>query len=142
MRRTGLTPPSPSVVGLVVAASIVATAFHFTDNLDSIETYPQPGWVTEGVVVVSWLLYTAAGVCGYLLYRRGELVVAHALLFAYSFAGLSSLGHFLSGSPDEFTTRGLISVFVDGTAGAAVLTTTVCSLLARRSQRVDLKEGA
>ena len=136
-----MTPPSPSVVGLVVTASIVATAFHFTDNLVSIETYPQPGWVTEAVVAVSWVLYTAAGVGGYLLYKRGELVVAHGLLFAYSFAGLGSLGHFLSGSPDEFTTRGLISVFVDGTAGAAVLATVVWSLLARRNDRASLKEA-
>jgi hypothetical protein len=141
MSARGMAPPSPSVVGLVVAVSIVATAFHFTDNLVSIETYPQPGWISEGVVAVSWFLYSAAGIGGYLLYRRGELLVAHALLFLYAFAGLGSLGHFLSGSPDEFTTRGLISVFVDGAAGAAVLATVAWSVIARAVAEPNRKEA-
>ena len=139
MSRGALAPPSPSTIGVVVATSIAATALHFTDNLVSIETYPQPGWVSEPVVVVSWLLYTAAGVGGYLLYRRGVLLAAHALLFAYAFAGLSSLGHFFSGSPDEFTTRGLISVLIDGAAGAAVLASVAWSVLARGSVGAGLE---
>jgi len=134
MRDRDLGPPSASIVGLVVLGSIVVTAFHFTDNLVSIETYPQPGWVSEVVVVVSWLLFTAAGVVGYRLYRKGELLMAHAFLFAYAYAGLSSLGHFLSGSPDEFTTRGLISILIDGVAGSTVLATVVWSIFARRGE--------
>ena len=125
-------PPSTAIVGGVVLASIVLTAFHFTDNYVSIETYPQPGWVTKTVVLVSWPLLTSLGVIGYLLLRRGLFTVAHGFLLAYSYTGLSSLGHFLSGSPDEFTTRGLVSVLVDGVAGTAVLAVTVWSILARR----------
>ena len=125
-------PPSVSVVRLAVLASVVLTAFHFTDNYVSISTYPQPDWVTRPAVVVSWLLFTAVGLSGYVLYRRERYAAAHACLLTYSYAGLSSLGHFLSGSPDEFTTRGLVSVLVDGMAGSAVLAVTVWSLLARR----------
>ena len=124
--------PSTATIGLVVLASVVLTAFHFTDNYVSIETYPQPDWVTKPVVVVSWLLLTSFGVAGYALYRRGSFSLAHGLLLAYSYTGLSSLGHFLSGSPDEFTTRGLVSVLIDGAAGSAVLAVTVWSILARR----------
>ena len=125
-------PPSTAIVGGVVLASIAVTAFHFTDNYVSIDTYPQPDWVTKAVVLVSWPLLTSLGVIGYLLLRRGLFTAAHGFLLAYSYTGLSSLGHFLSGSPDEFTTRGLISVLVDGTAGTAVLAVTVWSILARR----------
>ena len=125
-------PPTTAIVGSVVFASIVLTAFHFTDNYVSIDTYPQPGWVTKAVVLVSWPLLTSLGVIGYLLLRRGVFTAAHGFLLAYSYTGLSSLGHFLSGSPDEFTTRGLISVLVDGAAGTAVLGVTVWSILARR----------
>lgn len=127
-------PPAVPIVGLVVMASVLLTAFHFTDNYVSIETYPQPDWVTGAVVLVAWPLLTALGVAGYLLYRQGRLAGAHACLFAYSYTGLSSLGHFLSGSPGEFTTRGLVSVLIDGVAGAAVLAVTVWSILALRRQ--------
>jgi hypothetical protein len=125
-------PPSVATVGLVVFASVLLTAFHFTDNYVSLETYPQPDWVTGPVVLVSWPLLTAFGVVGYLLYRRGRLAAAHACLLVYSYTGLSSLGHFLSGSPDEFTTRGLVSVLIDGFAGSAVLAVTLWSIVALR----------
>lgn len=131
MRQT-MRPPSASTVGLVVGASILVTLFHFTDNYISIETYPQPEWITGAVVLISWPLFTVLGVAGYLLYRRGQFSAGHAFLVAYSYTGLSSLGHFLSGSPDEFTARGLISIFTDGLAGSAVLTVAIWSIVARR----------
>ena len=125
-------PPSTGTIGLVVLASVALTAFHFADNYVSIETYPQPDWVTRPVVLVSWPLLTSLGVAGLWLHRRGRFALAHAFLLAYSYTGLSSLGHFLSGSPGEFTTRGLISVLIDGAAGSAVLAVTVWSIIARR----------
>ena len=130
--------PSASIVGLVVAASIAVTAFHFTDNYVSIETYPQPDWVTGAVVLVSWPLFTALGIAAYALYRRGRLGLANAFLIAYAYTGLSSLGHFLSGSPDEFTTRGLVSILLDGAAGSAVLAVALWSIIAlRRGSRME-----
>jgi hypothetical protein len=136
MRRTAASlvtgPPSQATVGFVVAASVILTAFHFTDNYVSIETYPQPDWVTGTAVLVSWPLFTLLGVVGYLLYRQQRYTLAHGFLLAYSYAGLSSLGHFLSGSPDEFTTRGLVSVLIDGAAGSTVLAVALWSILARR----------
>jgi hypothetical protein len=127
--------PSVSTVRLVVVASVLLTAFHYTDNYVSIETYPPAGWQPEWfdvVVLVAWPVLTAFGLTGYLLYRRGHFATAHACLLVYSYTGLSSLGHFLYGSPDEFTTRGLVSVFTDALAGSAVLAITVWSILARR----------
>ena len=131
---SGMQPPSLATVRIVVATSVLLTAIHFTDNYVSIETYPQPDWVTGPVVLISWPLFTALGVAGYLLYRRGQFATAHAFLIAYSYTGLSSLGHFLSGSPDEFTTRGLASVLIDGAAGSAVLAVALWSILARRGE--------
>ena len=125
-------PPSARTVGLVVFASIALTAFHFTDNYVSIDTYPQPDWVTKPVVIVSWTLLTAIGIAGYLLYRRGSLAAAQTCLVVYSYTGLSSLGHFFSGSPDEFTTRGLVSVLIDGAAGSAVFAVALWSIISAR----------
>ena len=110
---SALRPPSSRIVGLVISVSVVLSVFHYTDNYVSIETYPQPDWVTGAVVIISWIVFTAFGVAGYLLHRRGNLPWAHVCLVIYSYTGLSSIGHFLSGSPDEFTTRGLVSASID-----------------------------
>ena len=131
-KSRGLTPPSLTTVGLVVGASVAVTAFHFTDNYVSIETYPQPDWVSRASVLISWPIFTALGIAAYAFYRRERFMLANGLLLAYSYAGLSSLGHFLSGSPDEFTTRGFVSVLLDGVAGGAVLALAIWSILAHR----------
>lgn len=126
--------PSASTVRLVVIASVLVTALHFADNYLSIETYPQPDWVTGAVVMVAWPLFTAIGIAAALLYSRGRTELGGWLLLAYSYTGISSLGHFLSGGPDEFTARGLISVLADGAVGLAVLAVALWVLLAQRRQ--------
>jgi hypothetical protein len=141
MKAPGTRSPSSATIGFVVGASIVLTAFHFTDNYVSIDTYPQPDWVTGAAVLVSWPLFTALGVTGYLLYRQGRIAAANAFLVAYSYTGLSSLGHFLSGSPDEFTTRGFISVLIDGVAGAAVLAVAIWSIVAHRQRMAEAADA-
>ena len=130
-------PPSESIVRWVVLGTIAVTLFHFTDNAVNVDTYPkadwQPGWF-DVVVVVSWVVYTAVGVIGWRLYERGRFLQAHVGLILYGLLVVSSLGHVLYGSPDELTTRGLISVFVDVAAGSAVIAVAVWSILARRER--------
>ena len=129
------TPPSTKTVRNVVAATIAVTLFHFTDNFISIDTYPAPAWQPdwfEWVVLASWPIFTAVGVLAYRAYRDGTYPRAHVALIAYSYTGLISLGHFTSGSPDEFTTRGLVSIAIDAIAGTAVLLTALRSIVARR----------
>jgi hypothetical protein len=131
-------PPSVTTVRNVVAATVVLTLFHFTDNAVAIETYPAPSWQPDwfwAVVVVSWPIFTAIGLLGYRWYKRGDFAKAHVALIVYSYTGLVSLGHFLYGGPDELTTRGVVSVLVDAVAGFAVLGVALWSLVARRSVR-------
>jgi hypothetical protein len=137
-------PPSVSLVRWVVFGTIAVTLFHFTDNAVNVDTYPQAGWQPdwfEAVVVVAWFAYTAVGVAGYRLYREGRFGAAHACLLVYGYLVASSLGHFLYGSPDELTTRGLISVLVDVAAGAVVIALAGWSILSRRA-RAPRPEGA
>jgi len=131
----GLRPPSVKTVRNVVAASIVLTLFHFTDNAVFLETYPAPEWQGDWflwVVILSWPIFTAFGVLGYRYYREGRYSRAHPFLVFYSYAGLVSIGHFLYGSPSDLTTRGVVSVFVDITMGSIVLAVAVWSIVARR----------
>jgi hypothetical protein len=131
-------PPSVATVRLVVVATILLTAIHFTDNFIAVETYPRPDWLSETAVrvgaVVSWPLFATFGLAGYIFYRRGRFDLAHPFLFAFSYLGLVSLGHFLSASPDELTTRGLVSVLIDAVMGSTVVAVTLLSILARRRQ--------
>jgi hypothetical protein len=137
-------PPSVSTVRWVVLGTIALTLFHFTDNAVNVDTYPAAGWQPdwfEFVVAVAWFAYTAVGVVGYRLYEQGRLRPAHACLLIYGYLVISSLGHFLYGSPDELTTRGLISVFVDVAAGSVVIAVALWSIVARRSIRLRAHGG-
>jgi hypothetical protein len=126
-------PPSVATVAWVLAASAVLTAFHFADNSLSFATYPGPAWQPDWfryVVLASWPAFTLFAVIGFGRYRDGRHAAAHPYLFAYSVTGLVSLGHFLYGAPADFTTRGLVSVFIDAVAGSAVLAVTFWSVVA------------
>jgi hypothetical protein len=128
-------PPSVATVRLVVFATVVLTALHFADNTVNIDTYPKAGWQPDWLWVLvglSWPLFTAFGIAGYRLYRRGDHRRAHAFLIAYSYTGFVSLGHFLYGSPSDLTTRGFVSVLVDAAAGSMVLGVALWSIVARR----------
>jgi hypothetical protein len=131
-------PPSVRTVGLVVGATIVLTAFHFTDNIVNVDTYPRQDWLSATAIQVAglifWPVVSSVGIAGYLLYRRGNYLIA------FSFLGLVSLAHFMAGSPDDLPTRGLISVLIDGVAGITTLGVAVWSILARR--RGAAPEGA
>ncbi len=124
--------PSYETVRNVVALSVVVTLFHFTDNFIYVDDYPQPDWINAAVVAISWPLFTAVGLAAIYFYKRGNLALAHPLLVGYAYTGISSLGHFLSGPPGELTTRGLVSVLMDGTVGFAVLGVAIWSILAHR----------
>lgn len=137
--KVELRPPSATMVGLVVAGTIGLTAFHFADNIINVDTYPRQEEISATAIQVAglifWPLFAAFGVVGYSLYRSRRFSLAHVYLFAFSLLGLVSLGHFTAASPSELTTRGLISVIIDGVAGATVLGTTLWSILARRQAR-------
>jgi hypothetical protein len=132
-------PPSTRTVGIVVAATIALTAFHFTDNIVNVDTYPRQDWISGTAIQVAglifWPIFAAFGVIGYRLYRQGRFPLAHVFLVLFSYLGLVSLGHFTAGSPDELTTRGLVSVLIDVTAGFTVLGVAIWSILARRTER-------
>ena len=138
------TPPSAATVRWVVLGTIAVSLFHFTDNAVNVDTYPKASWQPECfeiLVVVGWVVYTAVGVAGWRLYERGRFRAANACLLIYGYLIASSLGHFLYGSPDELTTRGLISVFVDVAAGFTVMAVAVRSILARRGARIAAYES-
>ena len=118
------------ILRIVLGAAIVSTAVHYTDNYVAVDDFPQPGWVDRPTVLVAWIVLTAIGLAGYRLYTRGRLAPAHVCLAIYSYTGLSSLGHYLYGTPEPFLRN--VSVVLDGLTGAAVLAFVIWSASATR----------
>jgi hypothetical protein len=131
-------PPSVRTVGVVVGATIALTAFHFTDNIVNVDQYPRPDALSGEAIQIAglifWPVMAAVGIAGYRADRRGNFQIAHPFLIAFSSLGLISLLHFTSAPPDELTTRGLVSVVIDGVMGFTVLGVTLWSILARRPE--------
>ncbi len=115
---------------MLLAASIVSTGAHFTHNYVAIEQYPESAVIspaaTQVAILLSWPLLTAIGLLGYRLYARRRYVAAQACLAVYSLTGLSTLGHFVDGSPD-IAPFWYATIFTDGLAGLAILAFAVWS---------------
>src|SRR4051812_9280356 len=87
------------VLHVILLAAFVASVGHYTDNYVRFDRYPpaDDGFVGRPLIWQSWLLFTIAGVVGYVLYRRGRPVGAAFLLVVYAVAGLISPLHYTEG---------------------------------------------
>jgi hypothetical protein len=127
---------SQSILKWILAASIVSTGLHYTHNFIAIDSYPDgpvSAAVTQVAILFSWPLLTAIGLLGYRLYSRGRMREAHACLLTYSFTGISTLGHFIYGSPD-IPVFFYATIFTDGITGFAVLGFTLWSIAQSRGR--------
>ena len=127
-RRTG-------ALRWILGFSIVSTGLHFTHNFVAIDQYPDDlvsGTVVQVAILLFWPLFTGIALYAYRLYSQGRYREAHPLLLAYSFFGLTTLGHFLDGSPD-IAPFWFATIFTDALAGLAVLAFTLWSVRSTRS---------
>lgn len=111
-----------TVLTTLCAALLCSTAVHYTDNTIAFHSYPGSNRIAPVDVPVTWVVLTAIGAAGYVLYRRGRRDFrTHMLLGVYSLTGLTTLGHYLSGSPSELSALRNVSIMLDGVLGAALL---------------------
>jgi hypothetical protein len=110
------------ILRALLAFSIASTALHYTHNFVAASDYPGAGGSAAAQVgiIVLWPALTAIGLLGYRLYAQGRRYPAHVCLAIYSVTGISTLGHFLSGSPD-IPPFFYATIFTDGLAGFAML---------------------
>lgn len=107
----------------LVAALLVSTAVHYTDNWLSVEDYAPPtGLLADEpwLIPIAWALFAAVGVWGYREYRRGPSTRAHLLLAVFSVSGISTFGH-LAYEGNDFAAWQWASVLADGVTGLALL---------------------
>lgn len=123
---------SQSILKLILIASVVSTAIHFTDNYRFIEAYPQPVWVTAPSIYQSWIILTIVGMIGYWLYQSRQFWLAYLCLGTYSLTGLASPGHYLYGSWSQFSLKMHLFIWTDAITSLAVLGFVLWSLLFRK----------
>lgn len=108
----------------ILVFSVISTAAHFTHNFIEVDQYPGGDVVSGGVVrvaiLIAWPLFTAIGLYAYRLYNRRQYSAAYAGLAAYAFFDLTTLSHFIFGSPN-IPTFWYVTIFTDALAGVAVL---------------------
>jgi hypothetical protein len=120
----------------ILGFGIVSTGLHFTHNFVAIDQYPDDlvsGTVIQVAILLFWPLFTGLALYAYRLYSQGRYREAHPILFAYSFFGLTTLGHFLDGSPD-IAPFWFATIFTDAIAGLAVLAFTISSVRWQRAR--------
>ena len=114
------------LLAALLVVSVATTAFHYPHNYIEVRHYPQSSFLPIGyegtrlAIAVGWPLLTAIGAFGLWLYRRGSYPAAWACLAVYSLTGISSLAHFIDGSP-HISAFWYATMFTDALAGMAIL---------------------
>jgi hypothetical protein len=148
LSRTGESAPAtrlvdrPRAVLAILLVAGTASVFHYVDNYVRFEQYPQPEpkLITQGLVWQGWLIFTAFGVAGYLLYLRGGRAAAGACLAVYSVSGLIGWLHYTGGPISAFDAFQHANIVIDGLAGIAVLVLAVA--VARSGEATSSRRGA
>jgi hypothetical protein len=125
-------------LSVILAVAIFASIVHYTDNAVNFEAFtPPPDSIpsSPGIVVGFWFAFTAAGLAGYIRFRRAPSGVALALLSFYSGSGLIGIGHYLVPDATSMPWWRQGHVLLDIASGVAVLAFTLWAARARRDLR-------
>jgi hypothetical protein len=124
----------------LLTLNIVSTVLHYIDNFISFDSYPQPTWITPSSIYISWLFLTAFAIAGYILYVKHYFWIAYLCLCIYSITGISSLGHYLYGSPYEMSWKMNAFILSDGCVGMVLLGFVIWSALIAKEWRFKVKQ--
>ena len=126
------------ILGGIFAVAVVVSIVHYADNYVNYHDYPQPKTLSnapESLVPGFWFGFTAAGLAGYLLFRRRASDVALLLLAAYSGSGLIGIGHYLVPGATSMPWWRQVHVSLDIACGIAMFSFVVWA--ARSRGRVE-----
>lgn len=116
------------VLNFVFWTAVVVSMVHYTDNYVAYESFPQsdslpnPSAIT---VLISWFVFTAAGLTGYALFRQQRYRPASLFLALYSVSGLVGIGHYTVGGMTDAVWWRQAHVIADILLGIAVFVFTV-----------------
>lgn len=130
MRDTGpvktnraATPRITLLTRLLVAAVLVSIV-HYVDSVANFSDYPKSSVLPNPsalVIGASWFAFSAAGLAGYILYRRSQSETSLLLLGLYSGSGLVGILHYSVPGALDMPWWRHAHVLADIALGAAIL---------------------
>ena len=111
-------------LNLVFFTAVAVSIVHYVDNTANFDDFPQGGSgpeVTQNMIWIAWIVFTAFGIAGYLAYRGGRVRQAAMLLAVYSLSGLIGLGHYTEPGAADMPWWRHLHIAADIACGAAVL---------------------
>ena len=123
--------PNVKLLNIVFFTAVASSLVHYTDNYLAFDRFPNDGVgpsIEAHTVWIAWIVFTAFGVAGYLLYRRGEIRKGSALLAVYSISGLIGIGHYTASGMSELAWWRHVHIAADFLCGVAVLTFAIWSV--------------
>ena len=107
---------------LALLACMAATFFHHAHNAEFLDQYPNmPAWLSRTSVYGAWLGATLVGAAGYALLQQGYRILGLVLLAAYGCYALDGLVHYAVAPIAAHSMAMNLSIWVEATAGAALL---------------------
>jgi hypothetical protein len=129
------------VLSAIFTLAVVVSIVHYTDNYVNYHDYPQSSTgpnPSAALVLGAWFPFTAAGLAGYLLFRRRPSGLALLLLAAYSGSGLIGIGHYLVPGATSMPWWRQAHVCLDIACGIAILAFAIWAAVARRPSQGSL----
>jgi len=123
--------PNIKLLNIVFFTAVASSLVHYTDNYLAFDRFPNDGPgpnITANSVWIAWIVFTAFGVAGYVLYRRGQIRQGSALLAVYSISGLIGIGHYTASGTSRLAWWRHVHIGVDILCGIAVLTFAIWSV--------------
>jgi hypothetical protein len=111
-----------TIVRRVFVTALLLSVVHYIDNTVRFDDYTggKDGFITQAMIPISWVLFTAAGIAGYRYLKQGNLGLGGSLLGVYSVSGLIGAFHYTTVSPSDFNAFQNTFIGLDFLAGLAV----------------------
>jgi hypothetical protein len=103
----------------LIVAGVIASVAHFADNAFEIGRYPEPGWITSGIVLFAWL--PDAIVAAAALFRKNGDLVFVMLAAVFGLLLLTGLAHYSYGSPTSMAALSNFTIVFEAISGVTLL---------------------
>ena len=132
-----------AVVRRIFVVALSLSVVHYIDNTVRFDDYTggRSGFVTQAMIPISWVLFTAAGVAGYRLLKQGNRGLGGSLFGVYSVSGLIGIFHYTTVSPRDFSAFQNTFIGLDFLAGLAVFVLAVRIVTTRAVSRPPTTTG-
>ena len=113
-----------TILALLLGTAVAVSIVHYVDNVVAYDRYPLSDTIpnpSPTVIAVSWFAFTAFGIAGYALHRRGRVGKGSLCLAVYSGSGLVGIGHYLVPGVGDLAWWRHVHIGLDIACGVAVL---------------------